>query len=290
MRPRALRAETLNTRLQLSPPLKWAGGKRWLVPALKQLYQNYSERRLVEPFAGGLSVALGLMPSRALLADINPHAINFYCQLKRGLSTSIRMRNERSSYLRMRQKFNRLVSEGFSRSPEGAELFYYLNRTCFNGLCRFNSDGLFNVPFGRYTNPTYRKDFSAYKNVFRNWKFMCCDFEAVELIPTDFVYADPPYDVEFTRYAQKDFTWKDQERLARWLSSHKGPVIASNQATPRIVELYRGLGFSLAFVSAPRLISCTGDRTRAQEIIATRNIPARLLSHLTSMEPGSRLL
>jgi DNA adenine methylase len=63
---------------RLDPPLKWAGGKRWLVPYLEKMYRPHRHRRLVEPFAGGLAVALGLMPERALLNDINPHLISFY--------------------------------------------------------------------------------------------------------------------------------------------------------------------------------------------------------------------
>ena len=69
----------------LDPPLKWAGGKRWLVPRLRELYAPHRHRRLVEPFVGGMAVALGLMPERALLADRNPHLIHFYQWLQRGL-------------------------------------------------------------------------------------------------------------------------------------------------------------------------------------------------------------
>lgn len=98
------------------------------------------------------------------------------------------------------------------------------------------------------------------------------DFEALNLSDDDFVYADPPYDVEFTKYAKDDFRWEDQVRLAEWLAQHKGPVVLSNQATERIVELYRRLGFDLHFLKGPRMISCDGDRTPALEVLATRNI------------------
>ena len=78
--------------------------------------------------------------------------------------------------------------------------------------------------------------------------------------------------MEFTEYSQGGFTWDDQVRLAQWLAKHPGPVVASNQATKRIVELYRGLGFQLTLLDGPRRISCTGDRTPAKEILAVRNI------------------
>ena len=80
--------------------------------------------------------------------------------------------------------------------------------------------------------------------------------------PDDFVYADPPYDVEFTQYPRNGFTWEDQERTAALLAKHPGPVVLVNQATSRIQKLYRGLGFDLTFLQAPRRISCTGDRRR----------------------------
>src|SRR5208337_4292827 len=108
--------------------------------------------------------------------------------------------------------------------------------------------------------------------VLANWDFTSLDFEDITVDDRDFVYADPPYDVEFRQYSKGGFDWEAQLRAAKWLSKHQGPVILSNQATPRIVTLYRSLGFSLKFVSAPRRISCTGDRTPAPEVLALRNI------------------
>jgi DNA adenine methylase Dam len=135
----------------LKPPLKWAGGKRWLVPHLLPFWQANSHRRLVEPFVGGLAVTLGLQPHRALLNDINPHLISFYRWLQRGLHLTIEMRNDEALYYRQRARFNELITSGLRQSEESAQLFYFLNRTSYNGLCRFNQrKGTFNVPFGRY--------------------------------------------------------------------------------------------------------------------------------------------
>src|SRR5579863_5001919 len=75
----------------LRPPLKWAGGKRWQLPHLAPLWKAHSSRRLVEPFCGGLAVALGLRPRRALLNDVNPHLINFYAWLKKGWQPTLPM-------------------------------------------------------------------------------------------------------------------------------------------------------------------------------------------------------
>jgi len=257
---------------RLRPPLKWAGGKRWLVPHVSRMWKGHERRRLVEPFCGGLAVALGLMPRRALLNDVNPHLVNFYRHLGRRFAISLPMENAREAFDAHRQRFNALLAAGHGRTAEAASIFYYLNRTGINGLCRFNSRGEFNVPFGRYARLAYVRDFSAYRPLFSRWEFSSADFEALRLRPADFVYADPPYDVPFTQYARRVFSWDDQVRAAEWLARHRGPVVLSNQATPRVVALYRKLGYTLRFLKAPRRISCTGDRTPAREVLATRNV------------------
>src|SRR2546421_8013546 len=245
----------------VKPPLKWAGGKRWQLPYLIPYWQPERDRRLVEPFCGGLAVALGLTPERAQLNDINPHLINFYKQLKKGLISNLRQENKSTLFYSHRQEFNRFLKDGESNTPRAAMLFYYLNRTGYNGLCRFNQSGEFNVPFGRYKNIGYRTNFLEYREVFAQWKFTSVHFEKIVLQPDDFVYADPPYDVEFRQYSRGGFGWEEQEHTAYWLAQHQGPVILSNQATPRIVTLYRQLGYGLRFLQAPRKISCNGDRT-----------------------------
>lgn len=256
----------------IAPPLKWAGGKRWQVPHIGPLWEDHRSRRFVEPFCGGLAVSLGLMPKRALLNDINPHLVNFYRWLKRGLIVELALRNEKAHYYDSRRRFNELTANGGRNTAEAATLFYYLNRTGYNGLCRFNRGGGFNVPFGRYKKLAYRRDFFEYKPLFRNWSLKSVDFTRLAIDEDDFIYADPPYDVEFTQYASQGFPWEQQIRTAEWLSQHPGPVILVNQATPRIAELYRSLGFRLSMFDAPRRISCTGDRSPAPEVLATRNL------------------
>jgi DNA adenine methylase len=256
----------------LAPPLKWAGGKRWQVRHLHDYWTAHAHRRLVEPFCGGLAVALSLAPRRALLNDVNPHLINFYRWLKRGLVISMPMSKSKRRYYASRVRFNKLLGSGRGDSAEAAELFYYLNRTGYNGLCRFNRSGLFNVPFGRYKRIAYRHAFPEYVGALAAWDFVSTTFDGVRLDPDDFVYADPPYDVEFTQYSKDGFGWDEQVRTAEWLAQHPGPVILSNQATARITDLYASLGYRLTFLDAPRRISCTGDRTPAREVLALRNL------------------
>jgi site-specific DNA-adenine methylase len=338
------------------PPLKWAGGKRWLVPKLQALWSEIADDRsptprLVEPFVGGMAVALGLQPPSALLNDANQHVVNFYRCLQQGLTNSLPMLNDAEQYLEYRSTFNQMTvanrslsafnsvlsskrvltqseiktleiawkdphppstgsgqrptpspkagegepehkTESLTPSPvlgegwgEGlsmlpllhcdssktqALLFYYLNRTGFNGLCRFNNKGEFNVPFGKYKTITYSADFLEYRELLGRWEFSCGDFQAMALREDDFIYADPPYDRVFTKYSQQDFTWDDQERLAVWLSQHSGRVVVSNQATDRILALYQKLGFRVDTVEAPRRIACNGNRKPALEMLAYR--------------------
>ena len=258
----------------LKPPLKWAGGKRWLVPRLASVWSAQGSRRLVEPFCGGLAVCLGLAPHKALVNDINPHSINFFRCLKDGLLIDLVMENDRELYYAHRERFNALIASGRPDGTEAASLFYYLNRTGYNGLCRFNRKGLFNVPFGRYKSINYQRDFGAYQRTLSRWELRHGDYADLRLRKSDFVYADPPYDVEFTSYSAHRFDWAEQVRLARWLSHHRGPVVLSNQATDRIITLYRELGFELRYTFAPRYISRDGNRTPAVEVLALRNLAA----------------
>jgi DNA adenine methylase len=264
--------EALTIEISPKPPLKWAGGKRWLLPHLAPLWHLHSSRRYVEPFCGGLAAPLGLRPRHALLNDINPHLINFYGHLQSGMQVTLNMKNEEQCFYLHRTRFNKLIKDGKWHSAEAAQLFYYLNRTGFNGLCRFNQSGEFNVPFGRHKSISYSMDLSALQKALKGWTFTNTDVADLPIEPEDFIYADPPYDVEFRSYSAGGFSWDDQVRTADWLAAHPGPVVLSNQATPRIVELYEQRGFGITFLAGPRRISCTGDRTAAKEVLAIKGV------------------
>lgn len=257
------------------PLLKWAGGKRWLISELRKWYDP--ARRLVDPFTGGMAVPLGLESKNVLMCDVNPHLMNLYMHLRNGLVKEesldhIKFENDADTYYKNRTAFNELANSKHFWTTEGALLFYYLNKTCFNGLCRFNRGGEFNVPFGKYKIINYRVDFRIYQDVMTTWQLMCGDFESLPIESDDFIYADPPYDVEFTSFAQRDFTWSDQLRLANWLANHKGPAVVSNQATDRIIKLYQSHQFEIYTLPGPRRISANGDRAPAQEMLAVKRI------------------
>ena len=266
----------------LKPILKWVGGKRWLLPLLQEIWAPYHDLKLVEPFTGGMAVALGLRPTMAILNDANEHLINFYLQIKQGLEIKQRLVNRADFYYAARNKFNTFITNNKHQTSDAAVLFYFLIRTGFNGLCRFNSRGEFNVPFGQHATIKYKNNFAEYQEIFKNWQIQHGDFSDMKLEGNEFIYADPPYDVEFTRYNAQDFSWEDQVRLAKWLYQHQGPVITSNQATKRICKLYKDLQFKVYVLNAPRFISCNGDRTPAVEILAVRNVTRSVIIKLNA--------
>jgi DNA adenine methylase len=135
-----------------------------------------------------------------------------------------------------------------------------------------NQSGEFNSPFGKYKNPKFCLDLSEYVSILKNWQFSCKDFSELEINDEDFLFCDPPYASSFVGYGANGFTWDDQLRLVKWLSSHPGPVVLCNSATDQIIQLYTESGYELFIIDARRSISCNGNRKPAKEVIATRNL------------------
>lgn len=265
--------QTAEDNAPLLAMLKWPGGKRWLVPYLRPIWEQHSHRRYVEPFVGSASVAFGLRPQRALVNDINPFPVSFYRAVQRGLEIDIPMRSEAELYYAARARLNILHNNGAVDSPEVAKLFYYINHTCFNGLFRTNRKGEFNASWGKYKHVEYSRTFPDHERAMASWKITRGSYTDVPYEPNDFIYADPPYDVVFTRYSKEGFTWDDQIEVARRFSYHPGPVALSNQATPRIVELYEQFGYTLTYHEVARKINTRGDgRGHVREVLALRNM------------------
>lgn len=181
-------------------------------------------------------------------------------------------------YLIVRADFNRTLLEHLQGtcpgySQELALLFFWLNRTCFNGLVRFNAKGEFNVPPGKYTKMSF-PDMSGYPAVMKNWRISHGDFAALDIDgPPVFTYIDPPYDGGFVGFTGSGFDWSEQVRLAAWSAQRKGPVVVSNAATARVIQLYRSLGFRVQRVNVKRSIAAKGaSRKAAPEILATKNL------------------
>lgn len=260
--------------------LKWAGGKFKLVDELS----NYlpTGERLVEPFVGAGSVFLNTDYPRYLLCDINQDLINLYNIVKErpveyiaaAKKLFVDEMNQKEAYYRVRTDFNK-SSDPFLRSV----YFLYLNRHGFNGLCRYNRKGGFNVPFGSYKKPYFpEKEILAFSKKAQCAEFKCIGYEkAFEQIRTgDVIYCDPPYaplstTASFTTYVGAGFSLDDQALLARY-SRHMAleqhiPVVISNHDIPLTRELYRGA--HLAKIQVQRNISQNGSgRNKVDELIA----------------------
>lgn len=267
----------------LSFYVKWAGGKAWLADRLVELQQRHRKARLVESFAGGLALARAVEAAAVVANDSNPALINYYIQLRRGLrnvaadgSEIVLLRNDRETFLRNRERYNALLAAGAVNNAEFALLFFYINRTAFNGLHRVNRRGVFNVGFGTYSHIDYAgmmADFPRIQQQIQGWRFLCRDFAKIPLLANDFLFVDPPYDGCFVGYSPNGFTWADQVRLVEWAAAHRGPVVACNSNTPRVVELWQSKGFHVEFVAAPRNINCNGTgRQPVLEMLAMRNV------------------
>ncbi|PMG77433.1 DNA adenine methylase [Shewanella sp. 10N.286.51.B7] len=260
--------------------LKWAGGKFKLVDELaKHLPQG---KRLIEPFVGAGSVFLNTEYEEYLLCDINHDLINLYNIVKNEPETYIVAAkemfvpemNDKEQYYRIRTEFNQ-TKDPFKRSV----YFLYMNRHGFNGLCRYNRKGGFNVPFGSYKKPYFPEDELRYFSIkAQKATFHCVSYEqAFEMSTTgDVIYCDPPYaplstTASFTTYVGPGFSLDDQALLARQ-SRHTAlerdiPVLISNHDIPLTRELYRGA--KLASVAVQRNISQKGSsRKKVDEIMA----------------------
>ena len=266
--------------MSLKPFLKYAGCKTWLAPQLTKMYEPFRNTHTwVEPFCGALGATLGVMPERAILSDVNPHLINLYKQITLDLRSPAGWEISKGMFEHVKGTFNKSLDPTDTLIAGDwwkAKAFYYLNRTCFNGLCRFNLKGEFNVGWGKYKDPILNHDFSIYKEVFKNWEFFNSPYsdtlaKTFDLNRSFFIYADPPYDAGFTSYSGS-FTWDDQVKLATALAELNCPVVISNKATDRVLDLYTSLGFHNEIISVRRRISCNGDRTPVDEVLASKNM------------------
>ena len=264
------------------PFLKWAGGKYSLLPELYRLIPE--GLRLIEPFVGGGSVFMNSdKHATYLLADINTDLINLYQMLAvtpvEVIHQARRMfsiMNNAAGYLAIRDEFNAQLLD----APTRAATFLYLNRHCFNGLIRYNTENKFNVGWGKYRSPYFpENEISSFASMAHNCVFMNAGFRRTLALAGkgDVVYCDPPYEPMpgtngFTAYAAGGFGWDDQEALIeRCVVAHQrgARVVISNSTAPRVIELYERHGFTLHRVSARRSISSKGStRETAKDLVA----------------------
>jgi DNA adenine methylase Dam len=257
----------------MDPLIKYPGGKGWFVETMKQWFEPYRlTHAFVEPFAGSLALSLGLEPNRVIANDLNSHVINLYQQIKNGFQCQREAPLIRDDYYAVKEEFNALIKANNHCTHAGAELFYILTKSCFNGLVRFNRAGLFNTSAGRYKKVNLCSDFSEYQQLLSHWQLSDQDFRLMKPQEDWFLVLDPPYHKTFTGYSGAGFNWNDQKDVVEWVTSYKtGPVIITNSATDEIINLYRKAGFHCYLQEVRRSISCKGStRKNAVEVIACK--------------------
>ena len=259
--------------------LKWAGGK---YPLLDDIKRHLPQGEcLIEPFVGAGSVFLNTDFSRYILADINSDLISLYNIVKTRTDEYVQASrelfmpetNQAEVYYRFREEFN-ASQDPFRR----AVLFLYLNRFGYNGLCRYNLRGEFNVPFGRYKKPYFPEaELYHFAEKAQNAEFHCLSYEECmdRADSNSVVYCDPPYaplsaTANFTAYHTNSFSPKEQAHLAQMaekLVSKQIPVLISNHDTPDTREWYRAAKHFQ--VKVRRSISSNGGtRKKVNELLA----------------------
>jgi DNA adenine methylase len=269
----------------VQPFLKWAGGKRQLVSKIRECVPR-KFGLYFEPFLGAGAVLFDLQPSRARINDANQELINCYNVIKtnpEGLITHAREHSNTESYYYTLRSLDREPTFAALSPLERASRIIFLNKTCYNGLFRVNSQGQFNVPFGNYTNPSIVDEViiravSQYLNE-ANIEISSEDFEAAlrDAKRGDFVYLDPPYDPlsdtsSFTAYNLNTFDQDEQRRLKEVcdeLHARGCRILQSNSNTSLIRTLYSDTSkYTLVKVGANRNInSVATSRGKINELL-----------------------
>lgn len=248
------------------PFLKWAGGKRQLLPELlPRVPKSFGAYH--EPFLGGGALFFALRPKRAVLSDINARLVHTYRGIRDHVEDVIaqlkEFRYEETFYYEQRERdIDACVNTDI------AAWFIYINRCGFNGLYRVNKAGKCNVPFGRYTNPTICNAplLRECSEALQNAEIVTRDFESTVAAAGDFVYLDCPYvplsaTGSFVGYAAGGFTREDQVRLhakSAALCADGAHVLLSNSYSGFVLDLYRD--WPVSTVRAHRNINSKGTR------------------------------
>ena len=291
---------------EAKPFVKWVGGKTQLLDEIRKYYPSQVDK-YCEPFVGGGAVLFDVLakchPDDILINDINGELINTYNQIKANCNGLIDLLAElqekywsssleenKALYLEKRERFNSLKVNGNKKENlEKGALFIFLNKTCFNGLFRVNSKGLFNVPFNSAKKPLLcdEANLKACSRLLKKVKMsvgnysQCKDF----IDSKTFVYLDPPYrplteTAAFTSYNENGFGDKEQIELAKFIeaiSRRKALVVTSNSDPKNVREddnffdkLYQK--FSIKRVSASRMINSNAKKRGAINELLISNV------------------
>ena len=277
----------------VQPFVKWVGGKRQLLTSIRPLLPS-KIKRYYEPCLGGGAVFLDRQPPAAVINDFNAELINCYIVIKNSpeeLLVECLLHPNTSEHFYQIRGLDRKPKFSLMSPVQRAARILYLNKTCFNGLFRVNSQGQFNVPFGSYKDPviaepTVIRAVSRYLNSaqidFRNVDFETAVWDAGQ---DDFVYFDPPYDPvsdtsSFTGYSVDGFSRTEQARLKQVcddLTQRGVKVLLSNSDTPFVRELFSDDRYTIQTVQARRNVnSVATGRGKVDEVLVLNYTPEEL--------------
>lgn len=290
------------------PFIKWVGGKSQLLEEIRAKYPSKIEK-YCEPFVGGGAVLFDILskfkPSQILINDINKELINTYSQIKNNCERMISQLSEiqaiyknhsveenKEFFYEKRARYNELkVNGNDAENLEKAVLFIFLNKTCFNGLYRVNSKGLFNVPFNSAKNPLLcdEENLRACSKLLQSVEMQVGDYKECKSFIDDktFVYIDPPYrpltqTAEFTSYSENGFTDKEQIELSNFITeiSNNGAMVLASNSDPKNAnendnffdELYSN--FEIERVQASRMVNSNARQRGPINELLISNIAA----------------
>jgi len=281
----------------VKPILKWAGGKRYLIPYILDLFPpNYQNLTYHEPFFGSGALFFEVKPTSGSINDLNPDLIRFYKSVRDNpedlMSTAMKYKYQKEVFYKLRKRFNYADLTDLER----AALLLYFNKTAFNGLYRVNSKGKFNVPYGTYKNPTIvpRNRILAASKILKKVGIFNKDFTYIldYAKEGDLCYFDPPYHpvsdtANFTSYSENGFNMSEQKRLRDIcldLDAKGVYWVLSNSFVPQIRKLYENQkNIEVKTVQSPRRISSkSSTRGLINEFLAT-NIK-RIREHTLSSD------
>lgn len=268
----------------IAPFVKWAGGKRQLLPQIKERmpeeYNNY-----FEPFVGGGAVTFELLPAKALINDINKALVNAYKQIcnkpKAFLEEVKKLDSEmwedgKEYYYSKREHYNDKLMKA-EYDVELAALFVFINKHCFNGLYRVNGKGLFNVPYNNSRSASVDEDaIMEISKFLKTVKIIDGDFEKAcsDAKKGDFVFIDSPYaplnPTSFESYTKEGFDIESHKRLAKLfdeLAARGCYCMLTNHNTDLINELYGNKGYRIDVVTVKRMINSDASNRVGEEVI-----------------------
>lgn len=261
-----------------SPIVKWVGGKRGIVDKLAEaMPEKYGD--YWEPFVGGGALFLDLLPQqdghKVHLSDINDDLITTYKAVKTSKNKVMARLDEHAAAHDEDYYYEVRGQHDLTDKVERAARFIFINKTGYNGLIRYNSKGEINTPWGHKANPVTLYDkgnMNAFAAALKGVELKTCSYTEICPKRGDFVYLDPPYHDTYNGYSKDGFGPDGQRGLAAVLDVLNDMEVywmLSNSNTPFIRELYRG--YNIAFIEAPRAVSCKGGGRKAVSEVIVRN-------------------